>query len=299
MYNIQRLGPNFHMLSSRTQDYVFPLSHLWTNPRDPFIFLIDRAIEWLRMMGPWPVLILVLLGIVVNFKKYWREIMFLFFWWAFPTLVQSMYAKVFTARYELYTIPFLFVIAASVFLTKKKIFRNISLVVFALWLVLAVRFNYFLVTNPAKAALPRSERSGYLEEWTAGTGIKEVADFIKEEHAKNPNQKIVVGTEGYFGTLPDGLQIYLESVPNVTVIGTGLDFGEVPEPLRVSVKSGTTTYLVANSSRINNKVEEDFEDYGLKVVKTFKKADRPNEGYKETVQFGLYDTFFLLQVLPQ
>ena len=138
-----------------------------------------------------------------------------------------------------------------------------------------------------------------MEEWTAGTGIKEVADFIKEEHAKNPNQKIVVGTEGYFGTLPDGLQIYLESVPNVTVIGTGLDFGEVPEPLRVSVKSGTTTYLVANSSRINNKVEEDFEDYGLKVVKTFKKADRPNEGYKETVQFGLYDTFFLLQVLPQ
>ncbi len=298
MYNIQRLGPNFHMLTSRTQDYVFPISHIWTNPKDPLFAHFDRAIEWLRLMGPWPVLVLAVLGFIVNFKKYWKEILFLFSWWFVPTVIQSELAKVFTARYELFTIPFVFILAASVFLTKNKLVKNISLLVFALWAVLAIRFNYFLLTDPQKANLPRSERSGYLEEWTSGTGIKEVAEYIKAEHSSNPNEKIVIGTEGYFGTLPDGLQIYLQNVPNVTVVGVGLDFGEVPKPLLDSVKAGTKTYFVANSSRINDKFEKSLETSGVKIVKQFKKADRPLEGYRETVQFGPYDTFYFMEVLP-
>jgi 4-amino-4-deoxy-L-arabinose transferase-like glycosyltransferase len=298
MYNIQRLGPNFNMLTSRTADYVFPISHLWTNPRDPFVFLIDRAIEWLRMMGPWPVLILIVLGLVTNFKKYWKEQLLLVAWWAVPTLIQTEYAKVFTARYELYTLPFLFIVAATAFLNlKNKYLRIVNVVILILFIAISSQFNYYLLTNPAKANLPRSERSGYLEEWTAGTGIKEVADFIKQEHAANPDEKIVIGTEGYFGTLPDGLQIYLEGVPNVTTIGVGLNFGDVPDQLKVSQKSGTKTYLVANSSRINDKLEQDFGSKGLKVIKTFKKENRPTENYKETVQFGPYDTFYLLEVV--
>ncbi|MEK7526141.1 MAG: glycosyltransferase family 39 protein [Patescibacteria group bacterium] len=298
MYNIQRLGPNFHMLTSRTYDYVFPVSHAWTNPKDPLFAHFDRAIEWLRLMGPWPILVLAAIGFVVNFKKYWKQVVFLFAWWFVPTIIQAELAKVFTARYELFTIPFIFVLAASAFLTKNKLFKQACSVFFILWFILSVRFDYLLLTDPHKAPLPRSERSGYLEEWTSGIGIKEVADYIKNEHSKNPNEKIVIGTEGYFGTLPDGLQIYLQNVPNVTVIGVGLGFGEVPKPLLDSVKTGTKTYFVANSSRINDKFESSLELNGLKIIKTFKKGDRPLEGYKETVQFGPYDTFYFLEVLP-
>lgn len=35
MYNIQRLGPNFALLASRTEDYVFPLSRIFVYPTDP------------------------------------------------------------------------------------------------------------------------------------------------------------------------------------------------------------------------------------------------------------------------
>jgi 4-amino-4-deoxy-L-arabinose transferase-like glycosyltransferase len=66
MFNILRLGPNFHLLASRNRDYVFPLNHLWTNPKDPFIFYFHRAFEWLWIMGPAAVLILAVLGIVLN-----------------------------------------------------------------------------------------------------------------------------------------------------------------------------------------------------------------------------------------
>ncbi|MBX4206026.1 glycosyltransferase family 39 protein [Candidatus Microgenomates bacterium] len=296
MYNIQRLGPNFNMLTSRTQDYVFPISHLWLNPKDPFIFLIDRAIEWLRLMGPWPFLILVIVGLIVNFKKQWKEKLFLFSWWVVPTLIQTEFAKVFTARYELYTIAFLFIIAASAFTTKVKYLKIFCVLIFALWLGLALRFDYLLLTHPEKANLPQSERSGYLEEWTAGTGIRQVSDFIKQEHLSNPNEKIVIGTEGYFGTLPDGLQIYLQDIPNVTVIGVGLDFGSVPDQLKVSAKSGTKTYFVANSSRM--KFKNPVESYGLKIIKTFQKADRKQKDTHEYLWFGPYDTFYLFEVTP-
>lgn len=82
-----------------------------------------------------------------------------------------------------------------------------------------------MLTDPAKANLPRSERSGYLEEWTAGQGIKEVADFFAGRgHA-------VVGTEGFFGTLPDGLQMYLNDRPQITAIGVGINFNILPDSL--------------------------------------------------------------------
>src|SRR5258708_31479573 len=42
MYNILRLGPNFNFIRSRNEDYIFPISHLFTNPKNPFIFFIKE-----------------------------------------------------------------------------------------------------------------------------------------------------------------------------------------------------------------------------------------------------------------
>lgn len=291
MYNILRLGPNFHLIGARNQDYVFPLSHLWTNPRDPFIFFVDRSFEWILTLGPSLVLVLALFGFAVNFKKFSRELVLVSTWFLLPILVQSEFAKVFTARYILFSLPFLFVLAATVFLQKSKVLLRVSLAILAVLVFQAASFNYLLVTDPERANLPRSERSGYLEEWTAGTGIRQVADLLKELARQNPDQEFVVGTEGYFGTLPDGLQIYLEGVPNVLVIGTGLDFSQVPQSLVDSKKAGNNTYLVANSSRL----KKDPQELGYKIVAAYQKAQRP-EGIREYVQHGPRDTFYLLEV---
>lgn len=296
-YNILRLGPNFNEISSRNLDYVFPLSHLWQNPKDPFIFHLDRAFEWIRMMGPSLLLLLLIIGIIVSFKKFRKEVLILLAWAFVPIIVQAEFAKVFTARYILFSLPYIFILAAASVnvASVKKTFKYLWLSALAVFIAQALVFDYQLLTNPEVAPLPRSERSGYLEEWTAGTGIKEVADFIKDEQVKNPNEQILIGTEGYFGTLPDGLQIYLNNVPNVTVIGVGLNIGKVPDSLINSYRSGVKTYLVANSSRLNFK--KGFEVAGLNVVRTYKKADRPIG--KEYVQHGPYDTFYLLEVVGE
>lgn len=292
-YNILRLGPNFSSIGSRNLDYVFPLSHLWTNPRDPFIFLIDRSFEWIGAMGPWPLLVLAIIGLGVTFKKFKKEYLIVFIWFIFPILVQSEFARVFTARYILFSIPFLIILSSTVLLSKKYIVEAISVLFILVFLFLSVKFNYLLINNLEQAPLPRSERSGYLEEWTSGTGIKEVAEVIKEEKVKDPTKTIIVGTEGYFGTLPDGLQIYLQDIPGITVIGVGLNINSVPPELKNAKKAKDKVFLVMNSSRIRIK---DYDQEGLILLASYPKAFRP-EGIKEYNQFGPRDSLYLFEVI--
>jgi 4-amino-4-deoxy-L-arabinose transferase-like glycosyltransferase len=73
MYNIQRLGVNFHLIALRNQDYIFPINHLWTNPKDPFIFHIKEIANWFWILGPGVLVFLVILGLIVGIKKYKRN----------------------------------------------------------------------------------------------------------------------------------------------------------------------------------------------------------------------------------
>lgn len=306
MYNVLRLGPNFGLIGERNKDYVFPLSHLWTNPKDPFIFYIDRIREWLFILGPSVLVILVIAGVIIGLKKYPRQTLILTAWAFLPLLAQAEFAKVITARYILFSIPFLVTLAALSVLPKNKIYQKIFIVGLLIFLANALRTDYLLLTNPEAASLPQSERSGYLEEWTSGTGIREVAEFIKEKKTSHPNERIVVGTEGFFGTLPDGLQIYLENVPNVTVIGVGVIIKEVPESLKNAKRAGDTVYLVANSSRMLNKFERDAtkavevgEKLGLKVVGSYPKAIRARTDTHEYIWYGERDYLYLFEVTPR
>ena len=296
LYNIQRLGPNFHLLTARTADYVFPISHLWTNPKDPFIFHIKQIFtDWFIKMGTWPLLVMWLGGYVAGWKKYKKELILLDFWFWFPILVQSEYAKVFTVRYILFTLPPVFIIGGLTLTAKVKWLRVAAYGLLGAFLITSLYFNYQLLTNPEKANLPSSERSGYLEEWTAGTGIKETADLISAEQSKNPGVKIVVGTEGYFGTLPDGLQMY-SAETSITVIGVGLDFTELPQSLKESFEAGNKTYFVVNDSRLKIK-EENYGQFGIKLISSYKKGDRREKESREYILKGPFETLYLFEII--
>lgn len=299
MFNILRLGPNFHMLGIRNQDYVFPLNHLWTNPKDPFIFHFHRSLQWLWIMGPSVFVVLVVVGFGGNIKKYWKQLLVVGLWGMGPLLAQSMFARVFTARYVLFSIPPLMVVAATTYLslvsaaTKGKL-KNIFLMMLAVFVIHAVYINWFLLTDIEAAPLPRGERSGYLEEWTAGTGIAEVAELIKQEWDKDPTGTIVVGTEGYFGTLPDALQAYLNDFKDIIVIGIGIDIKSLPDSLFESKKAGNRTYLVINDSRLI----ADSDELGLELIKVFPKAKRP-QGSEKYIELGPQDSLNFYEVTEE
>ncbi len=276
--NILRLGPNFHLLSSRNLDYVYPYVHILQNPWDPFWPQFKAAVNYFWLLGPGSLLGLFILGTFFSLKEKPKETLLLILWIFFPLLAVTEYAKVFTARYILYLVPFVAIIAAKALRAKKGLAGWVSGAVFIVFILQSLSIDWLLVSEPEKAALPRSERSGYLEEWTAGVGIKEISEYIKKIHVQFPEDKIVVGTEGYFGTLPDGLQIYLNSLPEITVIGIGLGIDKVPTPLAESKEAGNRTYLVVNSSRLGVTAQE----AGLTLVSAYPKAVKPNGG-RETL----------------
>ncbi len=78
----------------------------------------------------------------------------------------------------------------------------------------ALIFDLHLLKDLQNANLPTKEKEGYFEGWTAGYGLKEMAEFVKER-AKEKNVLLV--TAGTFGTLPDGIGIYLFENPNIEI----------------------------------------------------------------------------------
>ncbi len=275
IYNfLLRLGPGFQMIALRNKDYLFSVKEILSHPLDPLKPHLGDLASWFPNLLTWPIFLASLGGMIVALRKKWKASIFLLIWMIVPLLSQAVFAKVFTPRYILFTIWPLLLFTAF-FLEwlwvqlKRKYWLVIVLVII---LVPAFTYDWYLLTNPEKAPLPRNLRNGHLEEWTAGQGIKESAAFLKERTKVN---QIFVGTEGFFGTLPDGLQIYLEGTSNIRVIGVGWPVVEV-HPSLVNSLVDNEVYLLVNQSRLNLLPES----HGLKLIKEYPKAFWP-DGHRD------------------
>lgn len=263
MYNALRLGPNFDSLSSRNQDYVHSPERLLQYPLDPFLPHYRDMRDWFPKLLTVPVLLVMFGGIVLAFLKRNRTALTMVAWSILPLIILMALLKTFTARYVLFPIPPLIVlggwfIAYSIDNLKfDKRLTTIAAIV--LVSIPALSFNFKLLNDPETAPLPKTERVGYFEDWTAGYGLKEIASYLEEESKKGP---IVVGTEGFFGTLPDGLFIYLDKTPNVSIVGGK---AQVSQDIRNAALE-KPTFFVANKSRTLSVPE------GLVLIKEFPKA---------------------------
>ncbi len=99
--------------------------------------------------------------------------------------------------------------------------------------------------------LNASDRSQYLQEWSAGFGTKQVTEALLEQ---SKDKRIVVASEGYFGSLPDGLLVYLyrQPVDNIFVDGIGQPVRDIPDDFwqKVDQLGGyDQAWLVVNSHR--------------------------------------------------
>ena len=109
----------------------------------------------------------------------------------------------------------------------------------------------------------KREQDQYLTTWAAGYGLKEVSSYLKDHF---PQKRVDVATEGYFGTLPDGLQIYLDGYPNINVYGIGQPINKIPRKTFLRAKKNPV-YLVINNTRYNGQGEH------LKLIKEFPKPE--------------------------
>ncbi len=262
MYNLLRLGPGFTSLSSRNQDYVFSPEILLSRPLDPFIPHFNDLVDWLPKMLTMPVLGLVIFSILLSLIQKNKSALAILAWAGIPLLIEMAFLKTFTARYILFSFPPLLVLSGWVLneiLHKIKIGNLIKIfLVLSIFLPQALYLNFYLLFDPINAPLPKEEKRGYFEDWTAGYGFKEIAEYLKSQVV----DEVVVGTEGSFGTLPDGLQIYLDKNTNIKFVPGNKAF---PESLRKTALDHKT-FFVANSSRYSG-IEEGFE-----LIKDYPKA---------------------------
>ncbi len=278
MYNILRLGPNFQMIAIRNKDYVFSFAEVLSHPLNPFIGHFTDSISWLISLITWPAIGLLLLSLFLKpFRSYKLS---LFLWSLLPILFQASIAKAYTSRYFLFTIPpLLIIIGLALEELKHKSLKKVVSGLFLLILLFASYKDLLLLTNPPAAPIPQNMKYGYFQEWTAGYGQDLVAQYLKK--ARPSTTKILVGTEGFFGTLPDGLQIYTEGHPNIVILGIGQPIGRIPESLRNALVENEV-YLVVNQSR-NNLPPIDLQNH-VKLIAEYEKPLRP-DGTHETLQF--------------
>lgn len=263
IYNILRLGPGFTSLSARNSDYVRDPMDLLKNPLDPFMPHLGDIIEWWPLLLGYPVILAALLGIVFGLiKKNWYLITVLLIGLV-PLLVQMALLRTFTARYMLFSIPPLLIVASfgidNLIGYFKKYQKLAVVLIVATLSVWPINFAQKLLFDIENSPLPRNERRGYLEDWTAGTGLREVASILDNESKKG---LIIVGTEGSFGTLPDGLQIYFDKNRNV-VFKPGNS--SVSAQLREEALK-LPTFYIANESRFPKFTEN------VELIRRFPKA---------------------------
>lgn len=273
IYNILRLGPEFHQLSTRNIDYVFSPWELKNRPLDPFIPHLKNLADWFPKLITWPVLGFMVIGLWFIVRTKYKLGWVIFFWAITPLLIQMAFLKTFTARYILFSIPPLLIIAAfglekliEILTIKKHISLLLALLVI---LPMALLFDYTNLTKPEDLPLPPEERRGYFEDWTAGYGFPEIAQYLILQKQNGP---VLIGTEGLFGTLPDGLMIYLDkaAIPFV---------GSKESTISAKLKDATRenqVFFVANKSRAGENVE------GAKLIKEYPKA-KPKNGKQDAI----------------
>ena len=198
-----------------------------------------------------------------------------------PLVGQAAIAKVYTSRYALFAVLPLVPIIGLGFhwlITRKGILIKLSSIIL---LIVPFIISILCVFAPTKASLSFDMRNGYLEEWTAGWGQKEVAQYLIDQEAKGEN--VVVFTEGFFGTLPDGIQIYTNGHKNITVVGSNPYVTVIPDGL-INTSPKNKRYFVINKSR--NHMQPSIVER-LKLIKEYPKPARL-DGTQEALQFYEY-----------
>jgi 4-amino-4-deoxy-L-arabinose transferase-like glycosyltransferase len=250
LFALLKLHPAFGQLFSRGSDFLFPWKEVllhqgWrsTLPSWPnYLYYLGQYLTW-------PILILSLLGLLTNKKS---QVLALHLSWIIFAGPIFLLGKVVYPRYLLPVSIFLTLAATVSFdeLIKKRVVNFIAWFLVAVSLICSGRFIYLHIFQPTKLNLVSADKTQYLYEWSAGYGVKETVNLISELKQK---QNVLVLTEGYFGTLPDGLLMYFhqENVENMHIVGIGQPIRSLPSNLNQLTDDVDQILLVANSHRIH------------------------------------------------
>ncbi|NLG06437.1 MAG: hypothetical protein GX559_01925 [Candidatus Pacebacteria bacterium] len=249
-YSFKRLAV-FPQIFSRGGDFLHPLSSLFkieviNTTFNNLKFFIEQYLQYFALG------LLLLAFVFFNKEQRKEQLLLLTSFLAFILPLACM-GKIIYPRYLLPASLFLIISAALnltyLFTQKKLIYRIIGGLLAISILIQSFGFiipSYFSIDD---IPFSRADRAQYLEEWSSGQGIYEVSQLMLESKEK---QSLAVATEGYFGTLPDGILMYLhqKNLTNLVVEGIGQPISAIPENFIEKSRNYKNVWLLVNSHRL-------------------------------------------------
>lgn len=245
-YSILRLSPFVHIIEEKNALFIYPLSE-WV--KHPWLFFYGNLLgvwDWFHTYLTWPIVFLIA-GSFFTLRQFTKEKLILFMWFAVPFVALPLFGRVLYPRFIFFMILPLLPLAALSIVKLSEILNMRAKIVICVFLfsALALRMDYSIITNLAKAPIPGSDRGQYINSVYAGGGVKEAVDFFRD---KAQQEKIYIATEGTFGLMPYALEIYLVDNPNVEIHGFWPLYEQIPEEI-VQKSKEKKTYFVFNETQ--------------------------------------------------
>ncbi len=251
LFLLLKLHPAFGQLFSRGNDFLFSWQEIllqgkWHDTLKSWPNYISYFSDYLTF----PVMCLAIISLLAKNR---RMAIVLHLGWMVYALPIFLLGRTVYPRYLFEVSIFITLAAVLGFKTlweKNIVTKLIAILLILISFVNSVQFISPLLFNPSATPFVSADRVQYLTEWSAGFGVKETVELILSQ-AKT--HSVLVLSEGYFGTLPDGLLMYLHNrdVTNLFVTGIGQPINELDPKIITLTKNYDQTLLVANSHRIN------------------------------------------------
>lgn len=257
LFSLLRISPLFGSLFSRSSDFTFTTKELLQGQWRYVLFSsLPRDVGWIVTYLTPEFIGAGIIGFVVGKNR--RQVAWMvFFALLFATPLVAV-GRVLTPRYFLPSAVFLTVAGAIVlgeWIEKSKVWCILAFSILVLMGIQAFQFiqpSWFRVGN---IPFVEADRIQYLQEWSAGFGNTQVRDYVIARQRLIPqdsNKKVIVATEGSFGTLPDGLLMYFHhpgSAMHLEIFGIGEPIRQIPATLITRAKTNEV-YIMVNSHRL-------------------------------------------------
>lgn len=250
LFLLLKLHPAFSQLFSRGGDFLFSLREIFVEQRwQETLPNWPTYLTYFTQYFTWPLILLSLLGLLFDQRK--KVFAFHLGWIAFAFPIFIMGRVVYPRYFFPVSLPFTLAVIISInsLLSQKLWLKIFTWVLLAITLIQSALFIHPLLFRLEKIPFVSADRTQYLTEWSAGFGVKETVNLLQEE-SKTDN--VLALSEGYFGTLPDGLLMYLhrQNLENLFVIGIGQPiFRLKPETIELA-QQYDQTLLIGNSHRL-------------------------------------------------
>ena len=263
IYNVQRLSPWMHMIGAKNSFFTVPLQEIFMEPARLINNFLD-VWRWQLHYSTWPVFLLFLYGIYLLLKKNLLTGLYALGLLLAPVIGTVAVARLFAPRYIIYATPFVLLFASYALASIRS--TNIRILTTILVFLTPSLLIFRLISDPINYPYHAVD-GGYVNGWSAGNGTKQIADWAVSRVGE-VGEGVTVYTEGTFGILPHGMELYADGrVDGLSIIGI-YPVDEIP-PTEVveTARTNPETYLLMN----NTPTEDELP--GLKLISKFSKQD--------------------------